>query len=324
MVATLLMLDYNCSSHLLVTGRRLVAEKLHSFIGIDIGGTNLRGALISSGGEVLQRFRMLSMIHEGREPFLDRLQQGVSGLMATADAHGLSVGGVGVGVPGLIDRHGVVHSSVNMPALEGLGLREQLESQLKLPVRCANDANLIALGEARYGAGQGLDSMMVITIGTGLGSGLILNRRLWEGSNGFAAEFGHVTVEPEGFPCPCGNRGCLEQYVSATALRRLSGGLEAAELAQLAREGDHDAHQLFCQLGRHLGIAVAGLLNVLNLDGIVIGGGVSASFDLFQVPLVEELQRRTFAQILAGVGVRQAALGDDAGLLGAALLAGEA
>lgn len=292
----------------------------HSFIGVDIGGTNLRGALVSAGGEILQRFRMLSVIHEGREPFLSRLQLGLEGLMATAASLGLSVGGVGVGVPGLIDRQGVVHSSVNMPALEGLGLREQLESQLKLPVRCANDANLIALGEAHYGVGLGLDSMLVVTIGTGLGSGLLLNRRLWEGSNGFAAEFGHVTVEPEGFSCPCGNRGCLEQYVSATALRRLSGGLEAAELAQLARDGDHDAQQLFRQLGRHLGIAVAGLLNVLNLDGIVIGGGVSASFDLFQVPLEDELRQRTFAQILAGVSVRQAVLGDDAGLLGAALL----
>ena len=323
MVAALQMLDYNWSQKL-VMGRHLVAKTLHSFIGIDIGGTNLRGALVSSGGEVLQRFRMLSMIHEGREPFLDRLQQGVTALLATADSLGLPVGGVGVGVPGLIDRHGVVHSSVNMPALEGLGLREQLEKQLRLPVRCANDANLIALGEARYGAGQGLDAMLVITIGTGLGSGLLLNGRLWEGSNGFAAEFGHVTVEPEGFPCPCGNRGCLEQYVSATALRRLSGGLDAAELAQLAREGDHDAQQLFCQLGRYLGIAVAGLLNVLNLDGIVIGGGVSASFDLFQVQLEHELRQRTFAQILSGVVVRQAALGDDAGLLGAALLAVDA
>jgi len=297
-----------------------VTTREHSFIGVDIGGTNLRGALVSAGGEILQRFRMLSVIHEGREPFLSRLQLGLEGLMATAASLGLSVGGVGVGVPGLIDRQGVVHSSVNMPALEGLGLREQLESQLKLPVRCANDANLIALGEAHYGVGLGLDSMLVVTIGTGLGSGLLLNRRLWEGSNGFAAEFGHVTVEPEGFSCPCGNRGCLEQYVSATALRRLSGGLEAAELAQLARDGDHDAQQLFRQLGRHLGIAVAGLLNVLNLDGIVIGGGVSASFDLFQVPLEDELRQRTFAQILAGVSVRQAVLGDDAGLLGAALL----
>lgn len=301
-----------------------MTKTVHSFIGVDIGGTNLRGALITSDGAVVQRFRMLSDIHEGQEPFLDRLHQGVLELIATADSRGLPVGGVGVGVPGLIDRHGVLHSSVNMPVLEGLALRELLESQLKLPVRCANDANLIALGEARYGAGQEFDSLMVVTIGTGLGSGLILNRRLWEGSQGFAAEFGHVTIEPEGHPCPCGNRGCLEQYVSATALRRLGGGVEAAQLARLARQGDHHAQQLFQQLGRHLGIAVAGLLNILNLDGIVIGGGVSASYDLFQAALDEELQQRTFAQILAGVTVRQAVLADDAGLLGAALLVADA
>lgn len=296
----------------------------HCFIGVDIGGTNLRGALISAQGEILERFRMLSMIHEGRGPFLDRLQQGVAELLATAGSLGLPVQGMGVGVPGLIDRCGVVHSSVNMLALEGLALREQLESRLQLPVCCANDANLIALGEARYGAGQGLDSLMVITIGTGLGSGLLLNGRLWEGSNGFAAEFGHVTIEPEGLPCPCGNHGCLERYVSATALRRESGGLEATELAQLAGQGDPDALRLFHRLGQQLGIAVAGLLNVLNLDGIVIGGGVSASYDLFCGALEEELQQRTFKQILAGVVIRQAVLGDDAGLLGAAQLAADA
>lgn len=295
-----------------------MVEQGQSFIGIDIGGTNLRGALVSVEGIVLQRFRTLSVIHEGYEPFLDRLQEGVAGLMASADSLGLPVGSVGVGVPGLIDRQGVVHSSVNMLPLEGLALQETLAARLGLPVRCANDANLIALGESRYGAGQGLASLLVVTIGTGLGSGLILNGQLWEGSRGFAAEFGHVTVEPQGHPCPCGNRGCLEQYVSATALRRLGRGRAADELSQLARGGDLEAQQLFSQLGRYLGIALAGLLNVLNLDGIVIGGGVAASYDLFEPALRTELQQRTFSQIMEGVQIRRAALGDDGGLLGAA------
>lgn len=298
-----------------------MSKRAESYIGVDIGGTNLRGALFSAAGEVLHRFRSLSVIDAGREPFLASLGEGLDSLLGIADALGLSVQAVGVGVPGLIDCHGLVHSSVNLPPLAGLQLRETLEARLGVPVRCANDANLIALGESSSGAGQGLDSLMVITIGTGLGSGLILNRQLWEGSRGFAAEFGHVTVEPDGYPCPCGNRGCLEQYVSATALTRMGGGLAADELARLARDGNPDAQRLFEQVGRYLGIALAGLLNTLNLDGIVIGGGVSASYDLLEPALLQELHQRTFRQIMHQVVVRRASLGDDAGLLGAARLA---
>lgn len=293
----------------------------YNYIGVDIGGTNLRGALVTADGRVIERFRGLSAINQGREPFLSRLQQGIEGLMTASGSLGLPVRAMGVGVPGLIDRCGVLHSSVNMPALEGVALRQILEQRTGLPVRCANDANLIALGEFRYGAGQGLDSLMVVTIGTGLGSGLILDRQLWEGSQGFAAEFGHLTVEPEGHPCPCGNHGCLEQYVSATALRRLGGGVAADEQARLAREGNRAAQQLFEQMGYYLGIALAGLLNTLNLGGVVIGGGVAASYDLLEPTLMRVLQERTFPQILTGVQVRKAVLGDDAGLLGAALLA---
>lgn len=296
-------------------------ETAYSFIGVDIGGTNLRGALIDANGIILQRFRATSAIQQGRQPFLKRLTDEVGNLLLAADYRGLPVRVVGVGVPGLIDRQGLVHSSVNMSALEGFALQKDLETRLGLPVYCANDANLIALGEARYGSGQGLDSLVVVTIGTGLGSGLILNGRLWTGSRGFAAELGHLTVEPEGRPCPCGNRGCLEQYVSATALSRLGNGLPADELARLAHAGNQEALQLFQQVGSYLGIALAGLLNTLDLDGIVIGGGVAASYDLLEPTLTEVLQQRTFPQIIQGVQVRKAALGDDAGLLGAGILA---
>lgn len=299
-----------------------MSERAGSFIGVDVGGTNLRGALIGADGRFVRRFRVLSEVSKGRDSFLERLCHEVRHLQETAVLEGTPVRAVGVGVPGLIDRQGVVRSSVNMPPLEGLALRDCLERQLGLPVCCANDANLIALGESRYGAGRGLDSAMVVTIGTGVGSGLILNGHLWEGSAGFAAEFGHITVEPAGHPCPCGNRGCLEQYVSATALSRLGGGQTPEKLAALARGGDEAARNLFVQAGTNLGIALAGLLNTLNLDGIVIGGGVSASYDLLEPALQTTLQQRTFPQILHGVQLCKASLGDDAGLLGAALLAG--
>ncbi len=298
-----------------------MSERASSLIGIDVGGTNLRGALIGADGEIMRRFRVLSDIHKGRESFLERLVDEVRRLQNTAASLGAPIQAVGVGVPGLIDRQGWVHSSVNMPALEGIALRDCLEQRLELPVRCANDANLIALGEFRYGSGRGFNSVLVVTLGTGVGSGLILNGQLWEGTAGFAAEFGHTTVNPDGHPCPCGNCGCLEQYVSATALSRFGGGRAPELLASLARGGDEGVRQLFQQAGIYLGIALAGLLNTLNLDGIVIGGGVSASYDLLEPALTATLHQRTFPQILRGVQIRRASLGDDAGLLGAALLA---
>jgi glucokinase len=192
-----------------------------------------------------------------------------------------------------------------------------------LPVVCANDANLIAIGEHRLGAGQGFASLAVLTIGTGLGSGLILDNRLWTGAGGFAAEIGHLTVEPDGVDCPCGNQGCLEQYVSASALVRHAGGGSPEELAILAENGDQRAMAAFDTLGYYLGIAVAGLLNSLNLEAIVVGGGVSASFDLFAPKLQETIKSRSFPAISQGVRLLPAALGDDAGLMGAALVAAE-
>lgn len=296
-------------------------ETRYSVIGVDIGGTNLRGALIVSDGMVVKRFRTSSAIAEGYEAFFHRLLSEIETLREYAEGIGSPVRSIGMGIPGLIDSSGVILSSVNLLPLEGSNLRELLEQRLQLPVSCANDANLIALGEHCFGAGMGLRSLVVITIGTGLGSGLVLDGRLWEGARGLAAEIGHVTVEPDGLPCPCGNHGCLEQYVSASALIRLGGGLPPEELAQKARNGDVDARRCFDQTSGYLGIALAGLLNTLNLQGIIIGGGVSASYDLLLPGIRDTLHKRTFPQILEGVVVRQASLGDDAGLLGAASLA---
>lgn len=293
------------------------------FIGVDIGGTNLRGAVVRSNGEVMTRFRLKSAIVDGAESFEIRLAAEVEGLVVAAASNGIKIQGVGVGIPGLIGADGCIHSSVNLRPLEGLNLSKRLSSRLLLPVVSANDANLIALGEARFGAGKGMHSLAVITIGTGLGSGLILDQKLWNGVGGFAAEFGHITVEPDGNICPCGNRGCLEQYVSAGALSRFGGGLSPEILALQARAGDADACAAFDVLGYWLGTALAGLINTLNIEGIIIGGGVAASYDLFVDSLRTTMRRRSFARIFDQVNLCQAILGDDAGLVGGAMLAAE-
>lgn len=294
-----------------------------AFIGIDIGGTNLRGALLAGNGKILSRFRCESAISEGAESFFDRLCLNIEEMQIAASAASMKIAGIGVGVPGLIDSTGLVHASVNMRPLDGVNLSETLSKRTGVPVFCGNDANLIALGEARAGAGRGFKSQIVVTIGTGLGSGLILDGKLWSGANGFAAEFGHLTLEPDGLPCPCGNHGCLEQYVSASALSRYAGNRSPEELALAAARGDVEALQAFEILGSRLGTALSGLLNLLNIEAIIVGGGVAASFDLIEKSLLKTLHARTFPQIVASVQVRRSLLGDDAGLLGGALLAEE-
>jgi glucokinase len=300
----------------------------HCTIGIDIGGTNLRMALISGDGGIISRWRMPSLIAEGRDAFCGRMLQGVSELQAEATACNSQVMAIGAGVPGLVSSNGLIHASVNMRPLDGFNLAAFLIGQTGIPAECGNDANVIALGEHLYGAGRGKSSFIVITVGTGLGSGLILEGKLWKGTGGFAAEFGHVTVNPDGEPCPCGNRGCLERYVSAEALMRsMSPELEACcpggadEVALLARDGNIAARNAFEIMGHWLGIALASLSNTLNLEAVIIGGGVAASLDLFEPSLRIELARRCFPEICAGLEIRKVELGDDAGLLGAAALA---
>jgi len=300
------------------------------FIGVDVGGTNLRSALVDGDGRIVERRRCASRIEEGRAGFCQRLLAEISALKDVAAARGADATAVGIGVPGLIASNGLIHSSVNMQPLEGLNLAELVQARSGLPTVCGNDANLIAVGEQRFGAGRGVASCLVVTIGTGLGSGLILDGRLWTGTGGFAAEFGHVTVEPEGRPCPCGNRGCLEQYVSAGALVRLARGclpeqtggvLSAERVAALAQQGDAAALAAFDQLGYWLGIALGSLISTLNIETVIIGGGVSESFELLLPAVRRTIQQRCFPQLYAGLVIEKALLGDDAGLLGAAALA---
>lgn len=303
-----------------------------SFIGIDIGGTNLRLALVTPDGGILHRERRKTSITGGGEALLELLVDGIGGARKEAAALGVTVSAIGAGMPGLIDREGTVRSSVNLRPLEGVNLKARLEAASGLPVTVVNDANAIAQGERIYGAGREFGSFLLLTLGTGVGSGLVLDGRLWSGPDGFASEFGHATVEPEGIRCPCGNRGCLEQYSSATALARMArerfdlqgeADTAAEEVAALAKSGNGVALALFEQVGRNLGIAAATAVNLLNLDAIIVGGGMAAAFDLFAGALRNELDSRAFPQMAGRVRIVRAELGDDAGLVGSAALARE-
>lgn len=300
------------------------------YIGIDIGGTNLRLALVRSNGVILYRSRTNSGIADGRGAFCSRLLSGIEELRAFAVSQNLLVSGIGVGVPGLVGSDGIIYSSVNMRPLDGFNLASFLEQATGLYAICGNDANVIGMGEYVYGAGCSFSTFAVISIGTGLGSALVLDGRLWTGADGFAAEFGHLTVKPDGLSCPCGNNGCLEQYVSAGAIVRYAeelgfsgssrrvGQYDAAMLAGWARDGDVTAQKAFQAAGMWLGIALASLANTLNLQAVIVCGGVADSLDLILPALSDEFKRRCFPEISANLKIIAGQLGDDAGLLGAA------
>ena len=308
------------------------------YIAIDVGGTNLRFALVDGEGRIFAQTRTKTAIHYGWDAFCQRLEEGIDVLRHHAVGVGGEVAAIGVGVPGLIANDGYVHRSVNLPPLDGRNLREAMECLTGLPAVVANDVNAFAWGERIFGAGRGVASFLMVTLGTGVGGGLVLNGRLWSGIDGVAGEFGHMTVEPEGLICPCGNRGCLEQYASATAIaragRRLwaderqgadadsSFELVSAEMVAVAVDrGDSRAAALFAEAGRYLGIAAASVANLLNIESIIIGGGVANSFDLIRGTLEAEIRARAFPVPARRLTVLRAALGEDGGLLGSAALA---
>lgn len=303
-------------------------------IGIDVGGTNCRGAVVGLDGGTgqLQRKETLARTPE---LFVDQLVKFVDEL--TISAEGKPVHGLGLGVPGIISPSGDILESPNLRFLDGFPLRETLCDRLDLPVSIVNDVNAICWGEALYGAARDMQSFIVVALGTGVGGGLVLDRQLWLGVDGAAGEIGHMPVEATGRLCGCGANGCLEQYASASGIvksiieMRTSGqkssldpiavdGLTTYDIAAAARRGDIPAKRAFDIAGARLGQVLAGVINLLNLDGIIITGGVSASFDLLEPVLQKELRNRCFERSLKSVQIKRGELEDKAGIIGAALL----
>jgi glucokinase len=328
-------------------------------IGVDLGGTNLRIAAVDENGTLLEKVTLGTGVSRGRAPVIQDMCDAISRLARRYEAK-LTLLGVGVGVPGIIDRQtGIMRESPNLPGWAGALVKDEIEGCLKARVVVENDANVAAFGEKWLGAGKNVEHLAILTLGTGVGGGLVLNGRIWSGMTGMAGEAGHTTVVPDGVLCGCGNRGCLEQYASATAVMRMAkdaiaAGAPGLRLAassdaefgaraiyNLAIQGDDDARKIFREVGRCLGIALANLVNLLNLPMYVIGGGVSSAWDAFAPSIFEELQRRsmvyaaTAPESHAGEGqgasgkvdrgptrtvITRSLLGSDAGLYGAARL----
>ncbi len=299
-------------------------------IGVDLGGTNVRLALVGDQGIVGPRSRHATEVARGREQVFGRLAEAVLGLARGVPAGGRVVG-VGIGVPGVIDHAGgTVIASANFPGWRDVPVAGELARLTGLPVVVENDANAAAVGERRYGAGRPFDSFVLLTLGTGIGSGIVLDGRLWRGVSGMAGEAGHVTIDGSdgAVPCGCGNRGCAERYASATAVARMAHEaglprhLDAAGVAALAARDDEPeaevAREVFRRAGRALGLLASGLINILNPGAILVGGGMSEAWDLLEPPLRSEILARAHRPMGETTVLARAALGDDAGILGAA------
>lgn len=306
----------------------------------DLGGTNLRMAAIDRDGAILYRTKR-------ETPRGERPDEVVSAIVAAAeecqDAVNKSDGKVlamAAAVPAPINyENGSLINPPNLKSLNGFRLAATLESMTNLPVLLENDANAAAVGESWLGASRGVSNSIMVTLGTGVGGGIIINGQILRGADGTAAEIGHICVEPFGAPCGCGSHGCVEQYASATAVVRLTHELgsqypkselpnklrlTSADVYEAGKLGDELALEVFRQQGFYLGLALAGLINVLNPEMIVIGGGAAAGWDLFVPHAQETIFKRSYNAPAERAKLVRAECGDDAGLLGAAKLAFDA
>jgi glucokinase len=328
-------------------------------IGVDLGGTNLRIAAITTDGQLLEKITLGVKVALGRDHVIGEMCDAIHRLTDQYKNEGKFIG-AGIGVPGIIDMEtGMLRKSANLPGWSDYPVRDEIERRLGARVSLDNDAKMAAFGEKWLGAGRDVDNMAMITLGTGIGGAIILNRKIVYGMNGMAGEFGHVTIEPNGVLCGCGNRGCAERYASATAVVRMAReAIESGEAPSLARiagsdaefsaksiynlaiQGDEHAQRIFRRFGTALGMLLADLVNVLNLDMYVIGGGVVSAWDAFAPAMFEELRTRSLvyaattpedplgkregaaAQVVTSTRrktvITQALLGSDAGLYGAA------
>ena len=318
-------------------------------IGVDLGGTNLRIAAVDGDGKLLAKLTTGTEVQRGRDFVIGEMCDAIQSLSVKfRDSRQLA--GIGIGVPGFIDMDtGTVMRSPNLPDWINFPVREQIESKLGTTVILENDANAAAMGEKWLGAGRNTEDMAMYTLGTGVGGGLVFNGQLWHGMSGMAAELGHFNVEPEGHPCGCGSRGCLEQYASATAIVRMAqeaiasgaapdlaegarGDIEFTSrgIYQLAIQGHASAQRIYQTVGRALAIGIGGMVNALNLPMYVIGGGVASAWEAFAPTMFEEMKVRSSIYSLTAPDrvepgqkhtvVTIALLGSDAGLYGAARL----
>jgi glucokinase len=293
------------------------------YIGMDLGGTTFKALAVSRDGDILGRVQGDTHAESDPEVVVHDMVEAIRGLQAEVSSATRRLGAIGFGVPGILDLPaGIVRRSPNLPRWRDVELRTILGQSLEVPITLENDANAAVLGEAWLGAGRGVEHFLMLTLGTGVGGGVIIAGKILHGVRGYAGELGHTVVDPNGPLCGCGSHGCLEQYASGTAVARMAapyyGAITAKEVAQAARRGEAPALEVYRDLGRYLGIACASFANLLNPQRLVIGGAVADAFDLFVETMRATMRERAFPEVYNDVCIVPAQCGTDAGGLGAA------
>ncbi|HJT29747.1 MAG TPA: ROK family protein [Pyrinomonadaceae bacterium] len=309
----------------------ILRPRMH-FIGINISGTQARAALVNSEGSVI----------EGRfgEVAPKQLVQELAAMVEDLRKQNVEVGAIGVAIPGLVNRQtDRVIAPRDLPSTIVGDLHGDLMRATGLRVELENDANAAAYGEFKVGAGRGARNLFYMMIGNGIGGAIILDGKLWTGASGFAGEVGHITIDTEGIECVCGNTGCLETVASAPSIVRrarerlnrdstsslsrlaLNKAFTAEDVAHQANEGDDFALMMIERTGKYIGTGVASVINLLNIERIVLGGGVMDAGSLILNPIIQEVKRRAFQPCFEATEIVAAKLGLDGAPIGAALLA---
>jgi len=311
-------------------------------IGIDIGGSNVRTAVVDARGRMLARDQGITPAREGSEAIVRSILDSIGRALTQADITAADVGAIGLACAGLSNPEtGVLYTSPNIPGLKEVPLAGLIEKELGKKVFLMNDANAAAVGELHFGAARGARNFIYITLSTGIGAGIVIDGKIYAGSTGLASEPGHMIISDEGPECYCGSRGCWEPLASGIALadyarqcieegRETSildyvGGdaerVTAEVVHKAAQAGDALATEVIARTAYYVGVGLANLINIFNPELIVIGGGLSNIGDMLLEPACEEARRRAFPQMAAVVRFARAEMGDDSGLLGAAVFA---
>ncbi len=297
-------------------------------LGIDVGGTNVKLGLVNPSGRIISRSYLITKTFaSAKNRLIDTLAQAILALISQNKLPKKSFKGIGIGLPGLIDPYrGIVQFLPNIPGWRNVPLKKILEKKLNVPVLIDNDAKMITLGEWKFGAGKGVDNLLCMTLGTGVGSGLILNGQLYRGVSNTAGEFGHVPLNEKGPRCNCGGIACFEGYVGNERLVHRARTIfkkdvrTVQDLGRLAKGHDQEALRFWEETGKKIAQGLITIINLLNLERIVIGGGVANNLP----HMIRTIQRTISARALkvpaARVEIVRARLGDDAGILGTYVL----
>ncbi len=309
-------------------------------IGIDVGGTNVKIALVDDSGKIIYSNSVPTRAEMGYEYTVNNIKQAIYDLMKETKLTAKDIEGIGFGFPGQVDyKSGIVRLAPNIPGWVEVPIAKMIEDEFHIPTRVDNDVRCAALGELKYGAGKGCENLVCITVGTGIGSGLIVNGKLVRGASNAAGEIGHIKLQIHDGPiCGCGDTGCMEAFASGPAIvamaeeyilggkstkyREMANGGDITPfiVAEAAKAGDPVAKRIFARIGEYIGIGMASVVNLLNPEKIIIGGGVADAGDILLEPLKEALKKRAMKIAGETVEVVPAQLGNTAGVIGASLL----